>query len=91
MPCNGKAGKNCSKCCLKFQPKTTADIDKQSKCKNCSHRKKVHVDSTGIQDVLAKYNLGALKQRPTDSEARKETSAGFRPKEGSTATVKVSE
>ncbi|KAJ7731741.1 hypothetical protein B0H16DRAFT_1468913 [Mycena metata] len=51
----------------------------------CSHRKKFHKEST-VQDVLAKLGVGKLRKGPTDSEARAESYAGFRPKEADEQT-----
>ncbi|KAJ6603887.1 hypothetical protein B0H10DRAFT_2078524 [Mycena sp. CBHHK59/15] len=83
MPCNGKSGAGCSQKCSTFEPKKSGGDNKNSKCGNCSHRKKVHTPAPalrGIEGVLAQYNLGTLnKKAPTDSEARKESSSGYRP------------
>ncbi|KAJ7753473.1 hypothetical protein B0H16DRAFT_1459372 [Mycena metata] len=51
----------------------------------CSHRKKFHKEST-VQDFLAKLGVGKLRKGPTDSEARAESYAGFRPKEADEQT-----
>ncbi|KAJ7886277.1 hypothetical protein B0H13DRAFT_2342924 [Mycena leptocephala] len=77
MPCNGR-GNGCSKKCPVFKARKPGDDDGNAKCKRCSHRKRAHTEST-LGDILTQYNLGGLKKPPTDSEARKETSAGFRP------------
>ncbi|KAJ6552957.1 hypothetical protein B0H19DRAFT_1155328 [Mycena capillaripes] len=77
MPCQGKSGGGCSKSCTSFRPKKSGEVDENSKCK-CSHRKKVHKNST-IQDVLAQYGVNKLGRNiPTDLEARTESYSGFR-------------
>ncbi|KAJ7728404.1 hypothetical protein B0H14DRAFT_3169388 [Mycena olivaceomarginata] len=84
MPCEGKSGGGCSKSCTSFRPKKSGKVDENSKCK-CSHRKKVHKDST-IRDVLAKYGVNKLGNTPTDLEARTESYSGFRPKGATSGT-----
>ncbi|KAF7334185.1 hypothetical protein MVEN_02324700 [Mycena venus] len=76
MPCTGKNGKGCSASCSKFHPKRSND----NKCKECGHRKKAHKPGATVNDILAKYNLEGIASKATNSEARKETNSGFRPK-----------
>ncbi|KAJ6491341.1 hypothetical protein C8R47DRAFT_1070889 [Mycena vitilis] len=81
MPCSGKKGEGCSTSCSGFTPRKadSRDITPRSKCNGCSHRKKSHNEAT-VQEVLAKWGLNKLgKKATTDAEARKESSAGFRP------------
>ncbi|KAJ7449378.1 hypothetical protein B0H11DRAFT_2079131 [Mycena galericulata] len=73
MPCAGKNGNGCS--CQGFQAIDNGN-DPSSKCNACRHRKKYH--TSPISDVLATFDLARLRTKATDSEARRETNAGFR-------------
>ncbi|KAJ7456378.1 hypothetical protein B0H11DRAFT_1925702 [Mycena galericulata] len=93
MACKGKSGDGCSKSCSRFESRVGGESDENSKCKNCPHRKKVHttvVQAATVKDVLGKYNLDGLgKKKPTDAEARAESSTGFRPNAGSSGSSKA--
>ncbi|KAJ7476050.1 hypothetical protein FB451DRAFT_1173968 [Mycena latifolia] len=81
MPCNGRDGEHCSKSCPGFQPKKAGEADNNSKCKNCSHRKRAHSEPT-VKEVLQHFGLNRLSKKPvSDTDARKETNAGFWTKE----------
>ncbi|KAJ7078996.1 hypothetical protein C8R44DRAFT_863019 [Mycena epipterygia] len=83
MPCNGKDGDGCSKDCPSFV-RRKPQVDDQSKCKNCGHRRKVHKDRT-VQEIIARVQAESRRNKPpTDSEARSESNSGFRSTEGTT-------
>ncbi|KAJ7020430.1 hypothetical protein C8F04DRAFT_1144145 [Mycena alexandri] len=76
MPCVGKDGDGCSKSCTAFKAKKPGEVTDKSK---------LHTANPTVQNMMAKYGLDKLRTHPTDKEARAESSAGFRPKEASSA------
>nr|GAT44777.1 predicted protein [Mycena chlorophos] len=88
--CRGRSGKPCAQRCPSFQ-------GSRDKCSHCQHKAKHHEPRKAekpvpdapksIRSILESYGKTIQAAKSSDTAARKETSAGFRPKKETKAAA----